>query len=511
MSSGKPEELMVYRTIFETTGNGTFIVEGDLTITHVNEEFCRQTGYERQEIEGSMKATDFVLPEYLRKIEEYRILRQTDPGKVPSSYELKVKHRDGSVHDGIITVRMVPGTERRVISFLDITDRKRMEDNLRESESKYRTIFETTGALTFIYGDDLVIQLVNPEFVKRTGYSREEVEGRMTALDLLCPECQPLMAEYHSRRSPDPDSIPTSHETKIRDRGGTTHEGILRISMIPDTSLRVGSFIDNTEIKRAEQQMYRAEKMAALGQLIAGVAHEINNPNNFIHFNLPVLRKYIEAMRDALDEASDGRTDIKIMNMPCADFMKDLFGLLDNMAHGSSRITEIVNDLRDHVMIDREESMESMPIGVVVDRVKTLVGKQVQKTVKRLEYDIEPDLPPIMMYPGRIEQVLINLIINAAQASDKADSWIRLVARRGSDGRSIEVLVSDNGCGINPAATGKIFDPFYTTKDREVGTGLGLWICHRIVEDHCGSISVASVPGVETTFTVVLPWVEREC
>jgi PAS domain S-box-containing protein len=485
-----------YRAIFETTGTGTFIFEDDYTITLANEEFLRITGYERGEVEGLMRATDFILPEYLPMIQEYHSRRLADPGSVPGSYEIRVRHKDGSIHDGMITIGTIPGTTRRVLSFMDITDRKRMEETLRESESKYRTIFETTGTNTFMFDGSMTIQLANEEFTKQTGFAREEIVGRMKATEFVCTEYLPLIQKYHELRKTDPESVPSSYEIKARDKRGFIHEGLINVNSIPGTELRVASFVDMTERRRAEQQMYRSEKMAALGQLIAGVAHEINNPNNFIHFNLPVLKKYVAAMKERL-------VDGPLLNMTRDEFVADLDRLIDNMQHGSSRITEIVADLKAHISVDREESMESVPIDDVIERVRTLVGKQVAKTVRRLEYEVEPGLPPILMFPGRIEQVLINLVINAAQAADKEDSWIRISASRGES--SVKVVVSDNGCGIAPSEIDKIFEPFFTTKDREVGTGLGLWISHRIVEDHGGTITVDSAPGRGTFFSIDLP------
>jgi signal transduction histidine kinase len=134
----------------------------------------------------------------------------------------------------------------------------------------------------------------------------------------------------------------------------------------------------------------------------------------------------------------------------------------------------------------------------------TLVGKQVRKMVSRFDVEIEPDLPPVMMNAGKIEQVLINLVINAGQAGDKEDSWVRLEARAGPRA-TVRIIVEDNGTGIPEEHRDTIFDPFFTTKGRETGTGLGLAISHRIIEDHDGTITVESTLGEGTRFAIDLP------
>jgi len=494
-----------YRTIFETTGSCTLLFGDDMVITLINEEFCRRSGYSKEEVEGKMLVTDFIAEEYLDKVLEYHARRSVDPSSVPKSYEVQIKIKNGSLRDGILTVDLIPGTSKRVASLIDITDVKTMEMSLVESESRYRTIFETTGTATFMFDEEMRIQLVNREFCQRTGYSKEEIEGRMSAIDFVDPDQHEQVKRFNKMRSSNPDAVPKSYPLKVLDRDGNWHDGVININVVPGSNLRVASFMDLTEYKAVERQMYRSEKMAALGQVIAGVAHEINNPNNFIFFNLPVLRKYIGAMRPLVDEKAAEDPDLKLMNMSCPEFFEDLDKMLDDMQHGAARITEIVKDLKTHVS-EEEESRMDASVEDILSRVMTLVGKQVQKTVHSVEQEVEPGLPKVFVSVGRIEQVLINLIINASQAADKEDSWIRISARE-SKARAghVEVQVEDNGSGIGQEQMDKIFEPFYTTKEADVGTGLGLWICHRIVEDHGGSIRVESARGEWTCFTITLP------
>ena len=250
--------------------------------------------------------------------------------------------------------------------------------------------------------------------------------------------------------------------------------------------------------------MYQADKMAALGQIIAGVAHEINNPNNFIYFNLPILRRYIDAMRPLLEHHLEDDPDLTLLGMSLPDLLSDVVKLLGNMEHGSARITSIVSELKNYIRSDEDTDLRPGDLRSVIDQVMALIGKQVRKMVKRFDLTVSDELPPVNMNPGKIEQVLINLVINAGQAADKADSWVELKAAK-DDAGDVVITVSDNGAGIPEENRGLIFEPFFTSKPREAGTGLGLSISSKIVEDHGGTIQVASEPGEGTTFTVRLP------
>jgi signal transduction histidine kinase len=260
----------------------------------------------------------------------------------------------------------------------------------------------------------------------------------------------------------------------------------------------------------AERQMMRADKMAALGQIIAGVAHEINNPNNFIFFNLPIMKRYMAEIEPLLARQLEAEPNLKILNMPYEAFIADVYKLLETMQHGSERITKIVAELKDYVHGGDEEKREPVQVEKLVEQVTALIGKQMSKMTKQFEVEVSADLPPIFVNPGKLEQVLINLLINAGHAADKDDSWVALRAKviRG-DTTVVEITIEDNGSGIDEALVDKIFDPFFTTKERGVGTGLGLSISKKIVETYGGTLRLTSKAGEGSCFTLRLP-VDRE-
>ncbi len=370
-------------------------------------------------------------------------------------------------------------------------------------ESRYRTIFETTGTATLIFEEDTTVTMVNDEFCRMSGYSRGEIEGRIRITDLISPEQLPRIREYHKHRVEDPGSAPASYDLVVKDSRGGVHDGVVTISLIPGTRQRVISFMDVTESKRAKEQMYRSEKMALLGQIVAGVAHEIDNPNNFVHFNLPILRRYIDELRPIVMAESEQDPGLRLAGLEAGAFFEDVTSLLDDMQHGCQRVTDIVGQLKDHLTAQKKEKRPEDP-AALIGRAIALAGKKVRDRGCRLELDVPDGLSPVIMDAGGIEQVLINLLVNAAQARDKDDAFVRVRARTTGEG-SLEMSVEDNGTGMAEGTLGRIFEPFFTTKDPDEGTGLGLWVCHGIVEEHGGTLAVDSTPGQGTVFTVRLP------
>lgn len=419
-----------------------------------------------------------------RKEAEEALLRAHD------DLERKVRERTAELNEA-----------NRRLQF-EIAQLERARRRLRESEKHYRAVFEKAGTANVVLDEAGRIILANEGFARLVGSRRADLEGGRTLAE-FAEETQRdrLTAQLRVR-----GDEPRNFEVRLRQGGGRLRDGIATLSVVPGRYHRLVFILDVTERKRANEELFRAEKMAALGQIIAGVAHEINNPNNFVHFNLPILRRYVDAIRPLVDERLAAEPGLRLLGMPAAAFLEDVDRLIENMQHGSKRITGIVAELKNYVRSQEGEERRPGSVETVIEHVMTLVGKQVRKMVKRLDVEVAAPLPPVVMNAGQMEQVLINLLINAGQAADKEESWVKIVARAVGDGPDgVEVAVSDNGCGIAPGIAAHIFDPFFTTKEREGGTGLGLAIVQRIVTEHGGTMGVRSEEKVGSTFTVVLP------
>jgi len=264
----------------------------------------------------------------------------------------------------------------------------------------------------------------------------------------------------------------------------------------------------NLELRAVQAQLIHQEKMASLGRLVAGIAHEINNPINFVHGNLPYLREYFNDLKKLVGAAEqipeehrkpidELRTKLKYEFL-----VTDLDNILADLNEGAERIRHIVRNLRSFSRLDEAELKEAS----IQDGIESTL-KILSQYYGRDKIPIETDytsLSPVLCYPGQLNQVWMNLLSNAAQAVDsKPDGHVWLKTE--SDGDGVVVSIRDNGPGIKAEVQSKIFEPFYTTKPVGQGTGLGLSISHSIVERHGGQIWCESVPGEGTTFKVRIP------
>jgi two-component system NtrC family sensor kinase len=177
-----------------------------------------------------------------------------------------------------------------------------------------------------------------------------------------------------------------------------------------------------------------------------------------------------------------------------------------NIENGSGRISTFVSNLRKFSQTEYQTSLIWVELKDVIENVHSICHSKIKRSVKSFVKNIPENLPKIYIEPYALEQILLNLLINAAQAADKHDSWIKLNVTVNDGNRDdLTIEVSDNGCGIDKEAQLKIFDPFYTTKSQTEGTGLGLYVCHTLVERLNGRIEVESEPGQGSAFRLILP------
>ena len=270
----------------------------------------------------------------------------------------------------------------------------------------------------------------------------------------------------------------------------------------------------NAELREAQARLVQQEKLASIGELAAGVAHEINNPMGFITSNLTSLADYAGAFQRALScqaELLDGYRGCKehdpsllrraeaAAGDDLAFMLEDVEDLVRESLDGAQRVREIVGSLKSFARVDQRE-MQHADINECVESTLRMAWNAVRYhcTVDRRL----GTLPPVRCNPGEINQVIMNLVVNAAQAID-GEGTITVETRH--DGDTVSIRVSDTGAGIAPDAVDELFTPFFTTKPPGEGTGLGLSISHGIVERHGGRIDVESVHGEGSIFTVVLP------
>lgn len=262
-------------------------------------------------------------------------------------------------------------------------------------------------------------------------------------------------------------------------------------------------------LERLQAQIIQNEKMASLGQLTAGIAHELNNPVGFIYGNLDILNQIINGLtellnyydRAALPEATAAGAEKIKAKIDYAASLKDLVWIIGDCRDGAQRIRDIVQNLRTFSRLDEAEFAKT-DIHEGIDSTIRLLSRYYSADNITLARDYG-DVPPVDTYSGQLNQVWMNLLVNAAQAVSTAGGEVRI--RTGVEYESVFVRVSDTGSGIPRENLSRIFDPFFTTKSVGDGTGLGLSISFSIVERHGGTISVESEPDKGTTFTVLIP------
>ncbi len=269
----------------------------------------------------------------------------------------------------------------------------------------------------------------------------------------------------------------------------------------------------NRQLREAQAARVQSEKMASLGQLAAGMAHEINNPIAYVHNNLTVLKRNVDEILHLLGKYQSARDELERV---CPELFKDIdtleqdgeldwakdefHHLFESSSNGLSRVCEIVSNLRDFARLDESDTGE-IQINDALNSVCDILQRDIHEKNLIIEQQFE-NVPPIQCRPREINQVLHSVVLNAIQASHP-EGRIWLGTREVPYNAVVEVR--DEGCGMDEANLPRIFEPFYTTKPVGCGSGLGLAICYGIIRDHGGKIEVESNIGCGSTFKVTLP------
>ncbi len=271
-------------------------------------------------------------------------------------------------------------------------------------------------------------------------------------------------------------------------------------------------------LKRAEAHLVQSEKMRSLGELVAGVAHELTNPITFVSGNVEHLRRYVKALAEYVEISASlplsadlrARADAQRQRLGIDEALAELPVLLDDCEEGARRTKHIVNDLRLFSRTDRQESWEHADVHRGIESTLALLSNRLKDHIT-VHRDFG-ELPEVECLSGALNQVFMNLFANAADAIGKnqGNLWISTrptqaeLPSRGAVAAA-RITIRDDGVGIAPEIQGKIFDPFFTTKTPGQGTGLGLSVSYGIIARHGGTLTAASSPGCGTTFTITVP------
>lgn len=387
-----------------------------------------------------------------------------------------------------------------------------------ESEERYRYLFHESPAGSIILSADGKILDINNAFLKAFGYQREEIIGQPAAR-FLPEDAHPRLQEVLRRRMVG-EQIPEA-ENRIIAKNGTIRDIVFASGQarIKDSQGRVTALVlcgaDITERKENErvrarhrEELLRTDRMASLGILVSGVAHEINNPNNFIILNGDNLRDIWKDIRPVLDHHQAEHPGFQVAGLPYSEVRDETGRLIHGIQEGARRIKAIVQHLKDFARQAPSDMSQSVDLNQVVEASVTILGALIRKSTDGFTFH-PSSVPPLVRGDfQKLEQVTINLITNACHALSDQNAAITVTTSVLSQEGKVRLSVRDEGCGIPEEVMPHIFDPFFTTKRDQGGTGLGLSISYGIAQDHLGSLQVRTVAGRGTEFTLELPAVD---
>ncbi|WP_461209312.1 PAS domain S-box protein [Desulfocurvus sp. DL9XJH121] len=409
---------------------------------------------------------------------------------IPRYSEECGQNRDGTPAHWLVHTQPIRNERGEVVAAmemsLDITHRKLLEERLEESERKYHAIFNHIPNPVFLLDEaDFRIRDCNQSVAPVYGYACQEIMG-MRFTDLFADGCDPAH-EDDLRRG----------RTIPRARHKTRAGAIILVDVMTAVAEYSGRRVllaisrDITKRLETEQQLIQASKMATLGEMSTGVAHELNQPLSVIRtisgFFMRKVRK-----SEAIDDAT---------------FVQMAQGIDDNV----ERASRIIQHMREFGY-KSDLKLEKVHLGRVLEKAFEIFDQQFKVHDIEVRWDLDPDLPPILAEPNRLEQVVINLLINARDAIEERRRTIP--ERSGPDavtittavaGGSVRACVEDTGTGFPPGIADKLFEPFFTTKEVGKGTGLGLSISYGIIKDHQGVIRAESVPSGGARFCIEFP------
>ncbi len=475
-----------YRTILEEMEDAYFEVDLGGHLTFSNDSVCRDLGYSREELMG-MSYKKYTVEEDIEYV--FRVFNEVYHTGIPNKgFPWRTIRKDGTQGFAETSISSIRDDKSEIIGFRgvgrDITERQKSEEKLRQSEENYRALFDSSVIGTIVLdADTLKIAMANRAATEMFGFSSIEEAIGLDPLDLVPPDekehvlnlIMVELFEQDSRRTFDVRVITRNgREIWISATGAKImHEGRLA-GLI--------SFTDVTEQKQQNERLLMTDRLASLGELASGAAHELNNPlTSIIGFSQLLMEK----------EVSD-------------DIHEDL-RLINNEARRAVIVTNnLLSFARKH-----SPTKQLNQINNIVEDVLEIRAHEHGVNHINVERHFDAALPEIMVDYFQMQQVFMNVIINAEYFMTKMHNGGTLTITTSKENSTVKISFADDGPGITEENLGRIFDPFFTTKEAGSGTGLGLSICHGIVNEHGGQIYVRSQLGKGATIFVELPVKKR--
>jgi PAS domain S-box-containing protein len=475
--TGQHEKEMRFTELFETLQEGAYLSTPEGRLLDANPALVSVLGYATKDellgLDPGKLNVDPAGPPVLGRAAD-------DRGGVRAR-EITLRKKDGTTAVFLESSRAVWDAAGKLIRYqgtlVDVTERRKLERQLLQQEEFRRHMLESFPDLILVIDPQERYTFVSSRVHDLLGYLPEDLLGKkISETEDHSPE---LAALYHDVVSGGRSF--GSAEYSARHRDGTWRTMRASASQLFDADARIGGVImsvrDITTERKLEQQVVQSERLAAMGAMIGGVAHELNNP-------LTSILGVSELLQDS----------------QTTDAARKQVGILQQQAR---RAAEIVHNL---TYFSRPPAPGKTPVslGEIVERTLNLHAYSLRKNSITVDFLPEPSLPRVQGDPHQLMQVFLNLILNAEQAIREARDRGTLRIRLGNSGESVWASFHDDGPGIPADIVGSIFDPFYTTKRPGRGTGLGLSICKAVMKEHNGTIEAANAPGGGAVFTVTL-------
>lgn len=522
------ENLRRLATAVEFTAECIVILDGEFRFEYANPSFLKYSGFTIEELLGR-KPSD--LGGEKSSPEEIERLRNTMARGEVWSGMLLMERRDGSIHHEEHTISPVKdgaGKTTNYVSLIrDVTDRIEMENRRREAEqnaSRFSRLLEQSLNEIYVFDSESLYFIdVNEGARENLGYSMDEL-AEMTPVDLK-PEFthETFLKAIEPLRTGQEQILlfTTIHERK----DGTQYPVEVHLQLMADdeTPLFCAFILDITERLRMEQQLGQAQKLESIGQLAAGIAHEINTPTQYVSDNTVFLQRAFGSVMDALQSseqllkaAQTGDIGTDVIEQTEAAFKKAKLDFLKSQVppafeqslEGLERVSRIVGAMKEFSHPAQEKT--NVDLNRAIQSTITVASNE-WKYVADMQTEFDTELPLVPCLPGDFNQVVLNMIVNASHAisdvvGDGADGKGTITISTHQVGDDVEIRIADSGAGMPEDIRSKIFDAFFTTKAVGKGTGQGLSIAYNVVvEKHGGTIDVESEVGKGTTFIIHLP------
>jgi len=383
---------------------------------------------------------------------------------------------------------------------------------LRASEEKYRRLFETDPDAIIVFdADSLYIEDVNAAAHQLFGFS--ELEFKNLPFDTLCALKEQTLSEMIRiiNRGAKEKQILRGH---FKRKDETSFPGAFYYGSFTSISGKklFAAIREITEklkteelLRKSQEQLFQAQKMEALGTLVAGVAHEINNPINLVMYNIPLIKRIWNDFKPVMAANAEKHPNLKYGGLTYGFIKENLDQLIEDMDMAAKRVETIVRRLKDFSRKSSIQEKLDISVNEAVENALRLSQSTLKKSKVTINSALSEDIPLIKGHLQSIEQVVLNLIVNAIEAIDHDHGEIFLRTTFLRTEKAVIIQVQDNGKGMAPETLEKIFDPFFTEKQADGGTGLGLSVSFSLIKSHAGDITCRSEPGKETVFEIRLP------